>query len=155
MTTRSGTAHLLAELKRLITSLVDGNTTCRDQCTKVPPSSVLEKGYRGQGSLLDREVESALFSRQIAAQELSLSGKGAGTDRSCLDIGSLGNAIKPQQRLTDNLSRFSGERSLTTFPLVDYLATSLLPRKRERCDASVSTVMSADGRPLQDVKDSG
>lgn len=122
---------------------------------KVPLISVFERRYSEQGSLLVREDESALSSRQIAAQELSLSGKGAGTDCSYLDIGSWGNAIKPQQRLTDNLSRFSGERSLTTFPLVDYLATSLLPRKRERCDASVSTVMSADGRPLQDVKDSG
>lgn len=80
--------------------------------------------------------------------------KGSGNGNSHLDIGARASSVVSQQDLTPNLSRFSGERPATAFTLVEYLATTLLPRKRERRSASVLRLWVADELQQHGVKDS-
>lgn len=100
----------------------------------VPGFSDLEEGYGLQGSMLivisTRHVE-----WRIAAQELSLSGKESGMEIPVPASGHGAMCASPHRSLTRNLYRFSGDRTLTGFTLVDYLATSLLPLTRERYEA--------------------
>jgi hypothetical protein len=88
---------------------------------------VLKRGSGVQGSMHSRKRVSAMVQRRIAAQELSLSGNGGRKEFRRPSIGSWGKSLQFAAGLNTKPVPFSGGRMATSFPLVEYLATTLLP----------------------------